>query len=168
MRHYDRIVSMIVRYVNGVGITVLFVLIFVTTADVIGRYMRHPIPGAFELVEMGLAIAVFFGVAYTALQRGHISVDWFVERLSNRKRLVVGAINSVLEAFCWVLVAWQGYKYAMRTSMVVSDTLGINLTFSKLVVPFGALLLVLVVISQFVSSVRQARNQESQREGTEK
>ncbi len=155
---YDRIVSTIVKYVNALGISVLFLLIFVTTADVVGRYLRHPIPGAFELVEMGLATAVFFGVAYTTLQRGHISIEWFVERLSPKKRLVIDAINSLLMAICWAFVGWQGYRYAMRTRMVISDVLEINLTFNKMMVPLGAFLVILILVSQFLGYIRQLRN----------
>jgi TRAP-type transport system small permease protein len=72
---FDRVV------VPGLGYfaaLVLFGLMALTCADVVGRYfLGTPISGAFEMTEMLLASLIFAGLPLVTLRNDHITVDLF-------------------------------------------------------------------------------------------
>ena len=54
----------------------LFCLMALTCADVIGRYfLGTPIYGAFEMTEMLLAALIFAGLPLVTLRNDHVTVD---------------------------------------------------------------------------------------------
>lgn len=61
----------------GVGAAaVLFVMMTLTCADVIGRYFfSKPIFGAFEITEMALAAMIFLALPLVTLRNEHVTVD---------------------------------------------------------------------------------------------
>ena len=160
---YGQVTTAIAKYTNSVGITVLLAIALLTTADVICRYIKHPIPGAFEIVEAGLVTAIFFGIAYTGLVRGHISIKLLSQRLPARAQVILDIFNRSVMIVIWGVVAWQGYKFAIRTNMVISDVLEINLTPVKMLIPFGSFLFILVLIHLVIEDILQLRELSSQK-----
>lgn len=59
-----------------------------TVVSIVGRamvgYGLGPVPGDFELVQIGCAIAVFSFLPWCQYNRGHVTVDLLVERFSPR------------------------------------------------------------------------------------
>jgi TRAP-type transport system small permease protein len=72
---FDRIVVPALGFIAAV---VLFTIMALTCADVIGRYFfRAPIFGAFEITEMLLATLIFAGLPLVTLRNEHVTVDVF-------------------------------------------------------------------------------------------
>jgi TRAP-type transport system small permease protein len=72
---FDRIVAPVLGYFAAL---VLFCLMALTCADVIGRYFfGMPIYGGFEMTEMLLAALIFAGLPLVTLRDDHITVDLF-------------------------------------------------------------------------------------------
>lgn len=72
---FDRIV---VPTLGAVAASVLFALMVLTCADVIGRYFfLKPIFGAFEITETLLAALIFAGLPIVTLRNEHVTVDVF-------------------------------------------------------------------------------------------
>jgi TRAP-type C4-dicarboxylate transport system permease small subunit len=70
---YDRIV---VPALGAIAAVVLFAMMILTCADVIGRYFfARPIFGAFELTETLLAALIFAGLPLVTLRNEHVTVD---------------------------------------------------------------------------------------------
>ncbi len=70
---FDRIVAPALGYFAAL---VLFGLMALTCADVVGRYfLGMPISGAFEMTEMLLASLIFAGLPLVTLRNDHITVD---------------------------------------------------------------------------------------------
>lgn len=66
-----------------------------------------PVPGDFELVEAGIAFAVFAFLPWCQVNGGHASVDIFTSRLSMRMNRLIDLVNALLMAVVFVLVAWR-------------------------------------------------------------
>jgi TRAP-type C4-dicarboxylate transport system permease small subunit len=66
-----------------------------------------PIRGDFELVEAGIAFAVFAFLPWTQLTGGHAVVDVFTARLGERANRALAAAWAVLFAAVLILIAWQ-------------------------------------------------------------
>ena len=66
-----------------------------------------PIPGDFELVEAGTALAVFCFLPWCHLKRGHATVDmlwpWFPPRMKRALDILADGLMFVV----WLLLAWR-------------------------------------------------------------
>jgi TRAP-type transport system small permease protein len=74
----------------------------VTAIDALLRdFLGRPLPGTFEATELVLAIIIFFGLPYTSLIDGHVSVDFLTSRLGQRTQYGLIAVNA---AICAILL----------------------------------------------------------------
>jgi TRAP-type transport system small permease protein len=72
---FDRVVAPALGVVAAV---MLFAMMTLTCADVIGRYFfSRPVFGGFELTEMLLAAMIFVGLPLVTLRNEHVTVDVF-------------------------------------------------------------------------------------------
>ncbi|MFN3630141.1 MAG: TRAP transporter small permease [Casimicrobiaceae bacterium] len=93
------------------GGLILCAIALMTVASVTGRAFvwagLGPIPGDFELVELGVAVAVFFFLPWCHLRDGHATVDLLYTRLPVlvQRRLVL--VSEWLMLAVWVLLTWR-------------------------------------------------------------
>lgn len=93
--------------------------------SICGRLVGRPIQGDFELAQLGCAVAIAFCLPYCQLQRGHIIVDFFTTRTSERTRRGLDALGALLLALVMALVAWRtgvgalALKASRETSMIM-------------------------------------------------
>ncbi|PLX82660.1 MAG: C4-dicarboxylate ABC transporter permease [Desulfuromonas sp.] len=100
-------------------------MMLLTTADVVLRFFRHPIPGTYELVSFFGAIAVAFAMAHTSVEKGHIAVSVIVDRLPARLQHLTATVTGIAGTGFFALLAWQMVLYgtSLRASGEVSLTL---------------------------------------------
>jgi TRAP-type C4-dicarboxylate transport system permease small subunit len=53
------------------------------------------------------AIVAAFALGYTQVSKGHIAVDFLVDRFSNKTRKITGIINRTACAGFFIIAAWQ-------------------------------------------------------------
>jgi TRAP-type C4-dicarboxylate transport system permease small subunit len=82
-------------------------LIFLAVASVVGRLVGAPIPGDFELVQFGCAVAVAMFLPYGQLARANIIVDFFTARAAKRTRGMLDAAGAVVLGLVMALLAWR-------------------------------------------------------------
>jgi len=79
----DNGLTVAARAMALVGGGLLLGLAGLTAISVLGRYLlAMPVPGDFEIVELGGAVALFLMLPYCQLLRGHVVVDAFSQALS--------------------------------------------------------------------------------------
>jgi TRAP-type C4-dicarboxylate transport system permease small subunit len=112
---------------NGVSAAAVVFIMLLTCADVVMRLFGRPIPGTYELVGYFGAMIVAFALAWTSVERGHISVELLVDRLPARPRAFIEGAGHLASAVLFGLLAWQSQVYAMDLleNGEVSLTLGI-------------------------------------------
>jgi len=81
------------------------VMMLLTVADVLLRAGGHPIIGTYEIVALLLAIVIGFGIPQVSLDRGHIYMEFLLEKLSTRSRKLMHTFTRVL---CLILFAVIG------------------------------------------------------------
>ncbi|MEL7176667.1 MAG: TRAP transporter small permease [Pseudomonadota bacterium] len=95
------------------GGTLLVALSVMTVVSIIGRaltgYGLGPVPGDYELVANGCAIAIFAFLPWCQLRRGHVTVDIFINRLSSRAIAVFGCLGDALVLVVSAVIARQLY-----------------------------------------------------------
>jgi len=100
----------------GVLVALLLVaMMLVTAVDVFGRYLlSSPLPGAFEVTEIMLALIVFIALPLVCLHQEHITVTLVTERLSPRVREFHAVIISLFCAGILLLIAWRLIAHSLQ------------------------------------------------------
>ncbi len=106
----------IAEVVLGVLVAVLLIaMMFVTAIDVFGRYLlSRPLPGAFEITEIMLAMIVFIAIPLVCLHQENITVTLVTERLSPRWQNIHAVVVSVFCAGVLVLIAWRLVAHSIQ------------------------------------------------------
>jgi TRAP-type C4-dicarboxylate transport system permease small subunit len=93
------------------GGLVLLALVAVICTSVLGRELVSfgfgPILGDFELVEAGVAFAVFAFLPLTQLQGAHASVDVFAQRFGARINALLATLWQAVMLAVMVLITWR-------------------------------------------------------------
>jgi TRAP-type C4-dicarboxylate transport system permease small subunit len=138
------------RFFNAVAAASVTAMMLLTCSDVVLRLFRRPIPGTYEMVGFLGAIFVSFSLAYTSLERGHISVGFLVQKLPQGAQIVIDRINSGICTFLFGLVAWQSFAYAtdLKRAGEVSMTLQIPIYPFVYGISLGCGLLAIVLLKR--------------------
>ena len=99
----------IFNWVSAAAVTGMMLL---TCMDVVLRLFRRPIPGTYEVVGFLGAVFASFSLGYTSTNRGHIAVDFVVQKLSPRAQTVIDGVNALVCAVLFGLLARQSMRYA--------------------------------------------------------
>ena len=99
----------IFNWVSAAAVTGMMLL---TCMDVVLRLFRRPIPGTYEVVGFLGAVFAAFSLGYTSTNRGHIAVDFIVQKLSPRAQTVIDGVNALVCAVLFGLLARQSMRYA--------------------------------------------------------
>jgi TRAP-type C4-dicarboxylate transport system permease small subunit len=101
-----RILETIAKALALVGGVVAIAVAVIVATSILGRWLfSAPIPGDFELVQMGTAVAVFAFLPYCQIVRGNIVVDTFTAHLPARLRGRMDALWDGVFAAAMALVA---------------------------------------------------------------
>jgi TRAP-type C4-dicarboxylate transport system permease small subunit len=108
------------------GGTVLVAMIAMSVASIAGRtLLGTPVPGDFELVQVGSATAIAAFLPYCQLRRGNIIVDFFTARAPRRVQDGLDALGAALVTVVMALLAWRAaagmlsVKAAGEVTMIV-------------------------------------------------
>lgn len=157
MSRLERSTFSIAQKFNWVAAAAVVAMMVLTCADVTLRLFRHPIPGTYEMVGLLGAIVVSFSLAHTSVMRGHIAVEFIVQKLPKRTQIIIDGINSLLGTTLFGVITWQSILYAsnlMRTGEV-------SMTLQMPIYPFvygiaiGSGMLCLVLLIEFLQSIKR-------------
>ena len=94
-----------------IGGLVLVALVLLVVASVTGRALIDvglgPVPGDFELVEAGTALAVFCFLPWCHLKNGHAVVDMLWKVYPPALRRVLEVLADALMLLVWLLLVWR-------------------------------------------------------------
>jgi TRAP-type C4-dicarboxylate transport system permease small subunit len=97
------------------GSIALFIMMLLTTADVIGRYFfNRPVLGALEITEFLVLILIFSFLAHSQAKKSHVSVDLLVQHLPKWIRTAIDITNHILCLGFMALIVRMGFLRAME------------------------------------------------------
>jgi len=157
MQRIDRPLQTAATFVNRLAGGIIVAMMILICADVVLRLFGRPIPGTYELVGFAGALAASFSLARTALDGGHIAVEFLVDRLPTRLQVLLAALGSLGGAVLFVLVTWHSFIYALdlKESGEVSMTLGFPVYPVVLGIACGCGLLTLVLAADVIRETRR-------------
>jgi TRAP-type C4-dicarboxylate transport system permease small subunit len=131
-----------VRWTRGLALFggwVLVAVAVVTVVDALLRYLAgRPFPGTFEATELFLAAIIFFGLPYTGLIDGHVSVDALTGRLGSRARHLAVALTAVVTAGLLGVITWQMASLAGEYAAISRTTITARIPVVPFIVPVTA------------------------------
>ncbi|SDD34093.1 TRAP-type mannitol/chloroaromatic compound transport system, small permease component [Paracoccus isoporae] len=148
------------RWLAGIGGLVLMAMMLMTVISVTRRSLfGAPIPGDFELVELGSAILIACFLPWCQISGGNVLVDFFTMRAGPRLNHMLEAVGDLLYLLIGVLLTWrmwhgvtEFYGYGEQ-SMVLRLPVWIS---AALMLPAFALL-ILATFYTMIGHVRAAR-----------
>lgn len=143
----DRFGRVLDQILGGLSAIILFVLMMLTTVDVLGRYLFNaPLPGGYEITELMMAALVFAAMPVVTRRENHIVIDlldFMMPSAIVRPRQVI--VNLLCAALC-ALWSWRTWTLGVRLA-------GYNEVTEYLNLPLAPICYFISVMSGFVTLV---------------
>jgi TRAP-type C4-dicarboxylate transport system permease small subunit len=152
----ERMLALVSLRASNIGVSVLLIMGLLVVVDVIlRRTFNSPLSFSLEIIEIMLVVVVFFCVAYTGAQRGHVSIDVIVSRFPPKAQAIVSVFIYFLSFGLFGIICWGSIIYGLHIQDIGQGTgiLGVPYYPFVFVVAFGSLLLALVILSQLLNSI---------------
>jgi TRAP-type C4-dicarboxylate transport system permease small subunit len=154
---FDRLVERLAAILAALGGLILIGVSVMVSASILGRWLiGREITGAFEIVQIGIAVAAFLFLPLCQMRNGNITVDAFTARLPSRRRAGLDALWAFVYSAVALVLAW-------RLSLGAAETIRAGMVTSMLQAPFGwamavgAAALVLLALAATVTGLRHLR-----------
>jgi TRAP-type C4-dicarboxylate transport system permease small subunit len=103
-----RVLDGLARAFALAGGALLVAITGMSVASIAGRaLLGTPIPGDFELVQVGCGAAIAAFLPYCQLRRGNIIVDFFTVRAPKRVQAALDTFGALVLAAVMALLAWR-------------------------------------------------------------
>ena len=125
MRAFAQIVlPPLMRIAEIVTAALIFVMMMLTFADVVGRYVfTAPIFGAAEMIQFLLAMTIFAGLCLVNARDEHITVELFEVQLDRWMLTAVRRIIvQLLSVGVMAIIAFQLFQFAREAERIGSKT----------------------------------------------
>ena len=110
----------------------LFALMMLTTADVIGRYIFNwPLRGAFEITELLLLTLIFAGLPLASRADEHVTLDFIDMLLGEKGRRL---LRRLVDFVCGILILALAWRVWVKAGKIA----GYGDTTEVLRIPVGA------------------------------
>jgi len=139
------IVGLLTEKIGRVACYLVFVIMIITTSEVIARYVfNSPTNYAWPLNRQLFGIFILFAGAHTMRMGGHIRIEIFYDRFPPKVRLIARAIGLAACLLFLGTLVWQGSWMGLNSLMMNEKMAGsfrVPLYPFKLLIPLAALLL---------------------------
>ncbi|MEL0628979.1 TRAP transporter small permease subunit [Psychromonas aquatilis] len=160
MEQLQNIFDRFSNIIGKISATLMILLLINVFYDVIARYFFKSSSIALQELEWHLFASMFLlGIAYTLKEEGHVRVDIFYEKLSEKNRAWVNSLGCIffLLPFC-ALIIWYGYDFTLEAyhlGEVSGDPGGLSHRWLiKAMIPLSALTLILSGLGMLVKNLR--------------
>jgi TRAP-type C4-dicarboxylate transport system permease small subunit len=129
MEPFDKACQRLSDLLRAVGAACLVGMMALTCADVVGRYLGHPIFGSVEIVGYMAIMAVATALPYTHQVGAHIGVEIFMRLLPAKTQAAIDLTTNLLACLLFSVVTWRMAVYAQ--TMKASGEVSMNLEFPQ-------------------------------------
>ena len=153
-----RLITVLSKTASRIGASILVGMMLLITLDVVSRsVLNKPLPGTFELVEVMMGAVVSLSIAYCGIQRGHVYVELFTDKLHGRVRKTFELLHHLVAILFFAAVSYEGAQQAIviKESDAATTLLGIPIYPFIWILAFGAALLAFVYLGQLIEIYRK-------------
>lgn len=134
-------------------ITLLGIMLFIVINILMRRLFNSPITGSYDLVSLSIVIVVVLALANCAVQKGHIAIDFLVDRFPLWMQKLIDITTNIVCLIFIVLFTYHTAKHAYITAISGDSMLTLKIPHYPFIyiVSFGYLLLSLVLLIDLIS-----------------
>ncbi len=124
-----------------------------TCADVVGRYLGHPIFGSVEIVGFMATLTAALALPYTHEARGHAGVEIVARLLSARTKAIMELCTYGVSMLLFAIVTWRMVIYGatIHRSGEVSMNLEFPMHYVIFLTAFCFLVLTLTILEDVIN-----------------
>jgi TRAP-type C4-dicarboxylate transport system permease small subunit len=146
MNGFLRTVYRITLFMNVIAGIALTFIILLTVCDVMLRALGRPILGVYEIVAMAGGIVIGFVTPFTSWVRGHIYMDFVIERLSHRAKNAFDIATRCVGIALFLMISWNVFKIGRNLYSVDEVSLTLELPLYPIAYGVGFCFFVLSVV----------------------
>ena len=146
MNGFLRTVFRITQCMNVVAGIALTFIILITVCDVVLRALGMPILGVYEIVAMAGGVVIGFVTPFTSWVRGHIFMDFVIERLSRRAKCAFDIATRCVGIALFLMISWNVFKIGRNLYSVDEVSLTLQLPLYPIAYGVGFCFFVLSVV----------------------
>jgi TRAP-type C4-dicarboxylate transport system permease small subunit len=139
------------KVMDAIAGTVLVLIMLLTSADVVLRYMGRPIPGTYDMVTLAAAFVIGFAIPRTSWDRAHVTVDLLVDHIP-RQRGAFHVVTRLFGLFFFSMLGWNLVKTGISFVRTGDSTQTLSLPFYPVCFALGVCAFVecIVLVSDLV------------------
>jgi TRAP-type C4-dicarboxylate transport system permease small subunit len=99
------------NYIACFALTVMMALIVI---DVLLRAASYPFVGTFEIVSLLMGVVVGFGIPQVSLDRGHVYMEFLVEKFSKQNQNLMNTLTRILCLFLFICIGYNMINIGAR------------------------------------------------------
>lgn len=146
--------SVLDHFLGFLASTVLMLLMIVTFIDVTGRYLfLAPLPGAFEMTEIMMAMLIFAGLPLVSRANQHVTVNLIIGLLSPKIRHFQRLITQIIMALVFGVMAWRMWIKAAEMLVQGDETAYLLIP----IAPVAFFMTILLGVSSLIVAIQFAR-----------
>jgi TRAP-type C4-dicarboxylate transport system permease small subunit len=139
---------------------VLFLMMLITTIDVIGRYgFNRPLNGGFEVTEMMLAALIYCGLPLVSMRREHIVIDTFDPFMPRRMKRALDVCADIVSAAILGGMGCLIFRRAARVADYGDTTSVLKLPLAPVAYLMGVMIVVAALIHVWLIFVPHAADE---------
>jgi TRAP-type C4-dicarboxylate transport system permease small subunit len=155
-------VGLTARFLNVFAGVALTSMMGLTCADVVLRYLGHPILGTYEMVCLLGGVVLACGFPLTSWKRGHTRVALLLSHLSEKKRITIQVATRCIAILLFLMAGRYLIQYGMNLKKAgeVTAILHIRLYPVPWLIGVCCFIQCLVLICDFVKIFRRQYDAE--------
>ncbi|MBI4767059.1 MAG: TRAP transporter large permease subunit [Deltaproteobacteria bacterium] len=151
----SKVAFAITKFCAGFSALLIFIMASLIAFDILWRLITdRSFPEVLEIEQFLLSVVVFLSLAYTQTKGGHVKVDMFINKVSQRTGLVMQSIITLIGGFVFLIISWQNAikakdAYVLKELFYVSQ---VPIYPFVIIAAFGCALMVLVLLIEFIEA----------------
>lgn len=143
------------RWCNWVSCIAVLLMMCVVFANVVLSFFDKPVLGAYEYVKLISAVIISLGLAHTGVVKGHVAVDLFMRRFSERTQAVVDSVITTVVLGIVGIITWGLAKFAYQNFKmnVATESMEIPLYPFIFILSFGFFVFFFVLFNDIINSI---------------
>ena len=148
---FGRFLAISSKVLNIIAGTALTFMMFLTVTDVLLRATGHYILGTYEIVSLALALVIGFGIPRVSMDRGHVFMEFVIERLPGNWKMIMNTFTRLL---CIVLFILIGYNlFSVGNDFRITGEVSPTLKFPFFPVAYGVGVCCFIEVLVFVNDI---------------
>lgn len=137
----------------------LFAMMVMTFIDVLGRYLfSSPLPGAFELTQIMMAVLIFTGLPLVSAKEAHVTVDLIHAVLTRGVRRLLDIVVNGAGTVVLGVIAWRMWIKAGQIAAYNDNTPVLHIPMAPIVY-FMCVMSAITAAALLLNTIRHVRHQ---------